>query len=74
MHSSRLKTIFSKLYFQILLGIVAGVIVGYLDPKLGVELKPLGDLFIKLIRMLLAPIIKARRDQCGSSNNDRHRD
>jgi len=59
MHSSRLKTIFSKLYFQILLGIVAGVIVGYLDPKLGVELKPLGDLFIKLIRMLLAPIIFA---------------
>ncbi len=59
MHSSRLKTIFSKLYFQILLGIVAGVIVGYVDPKLGVELKPLGDLFIKLIRMLLAPIIFA---------------
>jgi len=59
MHSSRLKSIFSKLYFQILLGIVAGVIVGYLDPKLGVELKPLGDLFIKLIRMLLAPIIFA---------------
>jgi aerobic C4-dicarboxylate transport protein len=45
------------LYVQVLLAIVAGMLIGYFDPALGVELKPLGDGFIKLIKMLIAPII-----------------
>lgn len=45
------------LYFQVLVAVVAGVLVGYLDPELAVKLKPLGDGFIKLIKMLIAPII-----------------
>ncbi|MDB6127813.1 MAG: C4-dicarboxylate transporter DctA [Verrucomicrobia bacterium] len=45
------------LYVQVLLAIMAGVLVGWLDPSLGVALKPLGDGFIKLIKMLIAPII-----------------
>ena len=49
----------SKLYVQVLIGIVAGVLVGHFYPDVGSQLKPLGDLFIKLIRMLLAPIIFA---------------
>jgi aerobic C4-dicarboxylate transport protein len=49
----------SKLYIQVLIAIIIGVIVGHTMPDLGTQLKPLGDLFIKLIKMLLAPIIFA---------------
>jgi aerobic C4-dicarboxylate transport protein len=45
------------LYFRVLVGIVAGVLAGLLWPKFGVELKPLGDGFLKLIKMLVAPIV-----------------
>jgi aerobic C4-dicarboxylate transport protein len=48
---------YSILYVQVLLAIGIGVAVGYLDPKLGVELKPLGDAFIALIKMMIAPVI-----------------
>jgi aerobic C4-dicarboxylate transport protein len=46
-----------SLYFQVLVGIGLGVAVGVLWPHLGVALKPLGDGFVKLIKMLIAPII-----------------
>jgi DAACS family dicarboxylate/amino acid:cation (Na+ or H+) symporter/aerobic C4-dicarboxylate transport protein len=49
----------SKLYVQVLIGIVAGVLLGHFYPDFASQMKPLGDLFIKLIRMLLAPIIFA---------------
>jgi aerobic C4-dicarboxylate transport protein len=49
----------SRLYVQVLIGIIAGILVGHLYPETGDQLKPLGDLFIKLIRMSLAPIIFA---------------
>jgi len=42
---------------QVLLAIVAAVALGELDPKLALAMKPLGDLFIKLIRMAIAPIV-----------------
>jgi aerobic C4-dicarboxylate transport protein len=45
------------LYVQVLIGIVIGVILGYYSPDLAVLFKPLSDLFIKLIKMLIAPII-----------------
>ena len=48
---------YSILYIQVLLAIGVGVAVGYFDPKLGVQLKPLGDGFIALIRMMIAPVI-----------------
>jgi aerobic C4-dicarboxylate transport protein len=48
---------YTILYVQVILAIIAGVIIGYLDPKLGVQLKPLGDGFIALIRMMIAPVI-----------------
>jgi aerobic C4-dicarboxylate transport protein len=51
------KSIFRHLYFQVLVAIVAGALLGYFFPDLGVMLKPLGDAFIKLIRMVVAPII-----------------
>ena len=51
--------LFRHLYVQVLLAVFAGILIGYLDPALGVALKPLGDGFIKLIKMLIAPIIFA---------------
>jgi aerobic C4-dicarboxylate transport protein len=51
------KKIYHHLYFQVLCAIVLGVLVGYFYPQLGESLKWLGDLFIKLIKMLIAPII-----------------
>jgi len=49
--------IYTHLYFQVLVGIVLGVVVGYMWPATGAALRPLGDGFIKLIRMMIAPII-----------------
>ena len=49
--------IFRNLYIQVLTAIVLGVILGYANPGLGADLKPLGDAFIKLIKMLIGPII-----------------
>jgi aerobic C4-dicarboxylate transport protein len=47
------------LYFQVLLGIVLGGLLGYFQPALGAQLKPLGDAFVALIKMLIGPIIFA---------------
>ena len=59
MLATKIRKTLSKLYVQVLIGIVAGILVGHFYPDIGLQLKPLGDLFIKLIRMLLAPIIFA---------------
>jgi aerobic C4-dicarboxylate transport protein len=48
---------YTILYVQVLIAIALGVLIGYFRPKLGVELKPLGDAFIALIRMMIAPVI-----------------
>jgi aerobic C4-dicarboxylate transport protein len=45
------------LYIQVLLGIVAGGVIGALWPDFGVSLRPLGDGFVKLVKMVVAPII-----------------
>jgi aerobic C4-dicarboxylate transport protein len=47
----------NTLYLQVLVAIVIGILLGYFDPGLGEKMKPLGDAFIKLMRMLIAPII-----------------
>ncbi len=49
--------IFGQLWFQVLAGTVIGVLLGWLQPDLGSAMKPLGDGFIKLIRMMIGPII-----------------
>ena len=51
------KPIYTHLYFQVLTAIVIGILLGYFYPKLGEQMKPFGDAFIKLIKMLIAPII-----------------
>ncbi len=46
-----------SLYVQVLVAIALGVLVGWLRPEWGTALKPLGDGFVKLIKMLIAPIV-----------------
>jgi aerobic C4-dicarboxylate transport protein len=45
------------LYVQVLIGVVLGLTVGALWPEFGASLKPLGDAFVKLIKMAIAPVI-----------------
>src|SRR5437870_8604261 len=51
------KPLYTHLYFQVLTGIVLGVVLGHFWPGTGAAMRPLGDGFIKLIRMIIAPII-----------------
>ena len=52
-----MKNLFRSLYFQVLIAIALGVLLGYFYPETGAKMKPLGDGFIKLIKMLIAPVI-----------------
>ena len=49
--------IYKILYFQVLMAVLVGVLLGNFYPSIGVEMKPFGDAFIKGIKMLIAPII-----------------
>ena len=65
------KPLYKSLYFQVIIAIILGVLVGHYFPSgkelvdgvsksvpgLGEQLKPLGDGFIKLIKMIIAPVI-----------------
>ena len=51
------RSLWKSLYVQVLVGIFAGVVLGYYLPETGARMRPLGDGFIKLIRMLIAPIV-----------------
>jgi len=48
---------YKSLYLQVVTGIVIGIVLGYFYPETGASMKPLGDGFIKLIKMIIAPII-----------------
>src|SRR5512141_2359818 len=56
MHTVR-KPLYTSLYFQVITAIVIGVALGHFYPETGAAMKPLGDGFIKLIKMIIAPII-----------------
>ncbi|GAA5000509.1 dicarboxylate/amino acid:cation symporter [Acinetobacter puyangensis] len=45
------------LYVQVVFAIVAGILLGHFYPEIGESLKPLGDAFIKLVKMIIAPVI-----------------
>ncbi len=51
------KPLWSHLYFQVLAAIVLGAVIGHFWPTFGEGLKPLGDGFIKLVKMVIAPVI-----------------
>ena len=46
-----------SLYMQVIAGVVIGAVLGHFWPKIGVEMQPFGDAFIKLVRMIIAPIV-----------------
>jgi aerobic C4-dicarboxylate transport protein len=51
------KPFYKVLYIQVLFAIACGILLGVFYPQLGVDMKPLGDGFIKLIKMIIAPVI-----------------
>jgi aerobic C4-dicarboxylate transport protein len=51
------RPLWTQLYLQVLVAIGAGAIIGHFWPEAGQALKPLGDAFIKLVKMLIAPVI-----------------
>ena len=52
-----IRKLLGTLYVQVLIAIALGIVVGHYWPQVGVDLKPLGDGFIKLIKMIIGPII-----------------
>src|SRR4051812_18604731 len=54
---ARKKPIYKGLFFQVIVAILLGVFFGYVAPQQAIAIKPLGDGFISLIKMLIAPII-----------------
>ncbi|MCM3755348.1 cation:dicarboxylase symporter family transporter, partial [Bacillus licheniformis] len=51
------KPFYKVLYVQVIFAIIVGVILGHYYPALATDMKPLGDGFIKLIKMVIGPII-----------------
>ena len=51
------KPIYRHLYFQVLTAIALGVALGHFYPDLGAAMKPLGDIFIKAVKMIISPVI-----------------
>ena len=55
--SARPRPFWAHLYVQVLIAIVAGALLGHFAPATGEALKPLGDGFIRLVKMVIAPVI-----------------
>lgn len=56
-HPAKPSRWYGSLYAQVLIAIVIGVLIGHFAPATGEALKPLGDAFIKLVKMVIAPVI-----------------
>lgn len=54
---TRLRGLWRHLYFWVLLGVLAGALVGLIAPGFGASLKPAGDMFISLVKMIITPIV-----------------
>lgn len=52
-----MKNFYKSLYFQVIIAILIGIAIGHIYPNIGVALKPFGDGFIRLIKMIIAPLI-----------------
>jgi aerobic C4-dicarboxylate transport protein len=49
--------LYRQLYFQVIVAIVLGAVLGHYEPLIGEKMKPLGDAFINLVKMIIAPVI-----------------
>src|SRR4026207_2235118 len=56
-HPMKSAKLLKLLYVQVLIGLVLGIAVGHWWPEFGAALKPLGDGFVKLVKMMIAPIV-----------------
>lgn len=56
-HAAPKRPLYQSLYVQVLIAVSIGVLLGHFYPQMGADMKPLGDGFIKLIKMIIAPII-----------------
>ncbi|WP_424540431.1 dicarboxylate/amino acid:cation symporter [Sinorhizobium medicae] len=59
-HSAEVRgktPLYRHLYVQVLAAIAAGILLGHFYPDIGTQLKPLGDAFIRLVKMIIAPVI-----------------
>lgn len=57
MEQKKNEAFYKSMHFQIILSIILGILAGYWFPSFGENMKPLGDAFIKMIKMIIAPII-----------------
>ncbi|MER9296362.1 dicarboxylate/amino acid:cation symporter [Mesorhizobium sp. M0621] len=55
--SAQRKPFYAQLYVQVLVAITVGILLGHFYPSVGESMKPLGDAFIKLVKMIIAPVI-----------------
>nr|WP_295838061.1 C4-dicarboxylate transporter DctA [uncultured Azospirillum sp.] len=51
------KAFYKALYFQVVVGLALGILAGHFWPDIGASLKPLGDGFVKLVKMMIAPVV-----------------
>jgi aerobic C4-dicarboxylate transport protein len=51
------QPLYRQLYFQVIVAIVLGALLGHFEPAFAESMKPLGDAFIKLVKMIIAPVI-----------------
>ncbi|QUS35580.1 dicarboxylate/amino acid:cation symporter [Falsirhodobacter algicola] len=51
------RPFYTHLYFQVIVAIILGILLGHFYPTFAAQLKPLGDAFIKLVKMIIAPVI-----------------
>jgi aerobic C4-dicarboxylate transport protein len=65
--------LFKQLWVQVLLATLAGIALGHWWPGVGADMKPLGDAFIALVRMLIAPVIFCTVVHGVSAMNDMRR-
>lgn len=52
-----MKKLLTSLYLQVLIAIIIGILAGHFYPTIGVQLKPLADAFIRLVKMMIGPVI-----------------
>ncbi|MGG5822374.1 cation:dicarboxylate symporter family transporter [Falsiroseomonas sp. HW251] len=56
-HHGPKKPFYAQLYFQVLFGVIVGAALGHFAPDLAIHFKPLGDAFIKIVKMMIVPVV-----------------
>ena len=56
-HGGPPKPFYAQLYFQVLFGVMLGAILGHFVPDFAAHFKPLGDAFIKIVKMMIVPVV-----------------